>query len=145
MSYAIRVAKWENVPSDMCAQRSLKSACAYAQSDQNFVVKTLSIHKTSREDAYLTARMRRLIWIFEGRTCPSGTFPDSVAHMRIRTACNSLDISTDYFWISLKASKYFLRYLSGFYTSARCCTVTWLRCSHTVQTWFSYHAATFST
>ena len=26
---------WENVPSDMCAQRRLKSACASVQSDQN--------------------------------------------------------------------------------------------------------------
>ena len=70
---------WENVRSDMCAQRRLKSACAFAQSDQsslsawrNFA--SLAIQNASSEDSDQTARMRRLIWIFAGRTCPKLRF-----------------------------------------------------------------------
>ena len=33
--HSIWATLWENVPSDMCAQRRLKSACASAQSDQS--------------------------------------------------------------------------------------------------------------
>ena len=35
LSSIIWVAMWEIVPSDMCAQRRLRSACAFAQSDQS--------------------------------------------------------------------------------------------------------------
>ena len=49
------VATSENVPSDMCAEWRLRSAWAFAQSNQNL---------------NWTARIRKLIWFFVGRICP---------------------------------------------------------------------------
>ena len=69
----------ENIPSDMCTQRRLKSACASAQSDQSLcspLEETLHPWqaKMHREDSDQTARMRRLIWIFSGNTYPKLRF-----------------------------------------------------------------------
>ena len=75
----IRAAAWENVLSDICAQRRLKSACASAHSDQSLRCphkETLHpwLFNAPSEDSDQTARMRRLIWIFAGRTCSKGRF-----------------------------------------------------------------------
>ena len=65
----------ESVPSDMCAQRRFRSACAFAQSDQNlhcahfWLAKTEKILHADNKDSNQTARTRRLIWVFVGRTC----------------------------------------------------------------------------
>ena len=77
--YFIRVATWENVPSDLCAQRKLKSACASVQSDQSFrcpheELCIIGYPKCASEDSDQTARMRRLIWIFAWCTCPKVRF-----------------------------------------------------------------------
>ena len=60
----------ENVDSpEMCAQQRLGPACVSAQSDQ-----CLAIQNVPTEDYNRTARMRRLIWIFPRRTCPTLRF-----------------------------------------------------------------------
>ena len=74
----IWVATPENVPSHMCAQRRLRSACTFAQSDQNllgllWIAKDEKLH-ADNEDSDLTARMRRLIWVFVGSTCQKVLF-----------------------------------------------------------------------
>ena len=57
----------------ICAQRRLRSDCAYAQSDQS-LRRTLCVatdpkcHSAESEDSDQTAWMRRLIWVFAGRT-----------------------------------------------------------------------------
>ena len=64
-----------NVPLDLCAKRRFRSACAFAQSDQNlpsahlgkpglqsFFMRTMKINQT--------VRIHRLIWVFVRRTCP---------------------------------------------------------------------------
>ena len=65
---------WENVPSDIYAQRRLKLACSSAQSHQysvsswrNFA--SLAIQIAPSEDSEQTARMRSLIRIFTVRSC----------------------------------------------------------------------------
>ena len=63
----------ESLPSDMCAQRRLKSACASVQSDQSsFSAKrnfaSLAIQSASSENSDQTVPMRRLVWLFTGRT-----------------------------------------------------------------------------
>ena len=70
----------ENIPSFMCAQRRFRSACAFAQADQNLHWTHFGIAKDTRflhadyEHSDLTARMCRMIWIFVGRTCPKVRF-----------------------------------------------------------------------
>ena len=57
----------ENVPSDMCAQRRFRSACAFAQSDQNlpwgafWIATDTKFLNADNEDSDQTARMRRLV------------------------------------------------------------------------------------
>ena len=67
------VRKRENVPSDMCAQRRLKSACGSVQFDQSSLspetLHLLAIQTAASEDSNQIVRMRMLIWIFAGRTC----------------------------------------------------------------------------
>ena len=58
----------------MCAQRSLRSACAFTQSDQSslcvqWVAKIPSFLHADSEDSDQTGRIPRLIWVFAGRTC----------------------------------------------------------------------------
>ena len=70
---------WDNVPSARHAQGRFKSACAYAQSYQSLrslhkIYAYLAISNAPCEDSDQTARMRRLIWIFIGRTCPKECF-----------------------------------------------------------------------
>ena len=48
------------ITSDMCAQRKLRSACASAQTDQSL--------RCPHVKNFASLRMRRLIWIFTGRT-----------------------------------------------------------------------------
>ena len=62
-----------------CAQRRLWPACACADWSEsslsawrNFA--SLAIQNAPSEDSDQTARMRRLIWIFAGRTCPTVRF-----------------------------------------------------------------------
>ena len=62
----------ENIPSDLCAQRRLRSACGFSQSDQNSwrildrQGGKVSLH-ANNEDSDQSARMHRLISV--GRTC----------------------------------------------------------------------------
>ena len=72
LGWAVTRAK---VPSDICDERRLKSACASAQSGESIhcpneetVYPWLSNNAPS-EDSYQILRIRRLIWIFSGRTC----------------------------------------------------------------------------
>ena len=63
----------------LCSKRGLKSACASAQSDKSSFsawrnVACMAIQNAPREDSDQTARMRRLIWIFSGCTCPKVLF-----------------------------------------------------------------------
>ena len=83
----IWVVTWEIVPSDVCARRRLKSACAFTQSDQfslsawrNFA--SLAIEKCTSEDSDQIARRRRLIWMFAGRICLRIGFFDVEAFWR---------------------------------------------------------------
>ena len=64
---------WQNLQNGMCTQRNLRSACAYAQSDQSllysqWVAKDLSFLHTDSEDSDQTGQLPRLIWVFAGRT-----------------------------------------------------------------------------
>ena len=57
----------------MCAQRRLRSAWAFAQSDQSSLsawskLGSLATHWAHSEDYDQTGRMPRLIWVFAGRT-----------------------------------------------------------------------------
>ena len=54
---------WENVPSDMCAQRRLRSACAFAQSDQSL--------RCSHEETSLfwLSKMRRVTILIRQCEC----------------------------------------------------------------------------
>ena len=58
----------ENVPSDMCARRRFRSACAFAQSDQHLHLAHIEQPRMQKflhadnEDSDQTARMRRQIW-----------------------------------------------------------------------------------
>ena len=77
--YIASIWAWENVPSDMCAQRRLRSACAFAQSDLSLrcsheEILNPWIQDASSEDSEQTARMRRQIWIFAWRSCPKACF-----------------------------------------------------------------------
>ena len=60
--------------------RRLKAACASAQSDQSLrcqhdeTMHTWLSKTAPSENSDQTARMRRLIWIFTGRTCTKGRF-----------------------------------------------------------------------
>ena len=63
----------------ICAQRRLNSVCASAQSHHNLRCPheetiALVIQNAPSEDSDQTARMRRLIRIFTGRTCPKVRF-----------------------------------------------------------------------
>ena len=65
---------WENLPSYMCAQQRLKSACASAQSDQCLrCPHEEALHPWLSEmrpvKILIRPRMSRLIGIFAGRTC----------------------------------------------------------------------------
>ena len=58
----------------LCAQRRLRSAWAFAQSDQSslcahWVGKDPSFLHADSEDSDQTGRMLRLIWVFTRRTC----------------------------------------------------------------------------
>ena len=93
---------WENRPSDMCAQRRLKSACASAQSDQSLRYPhedTLysGYPKCTQWKSDQTARMRSLIWIFPGRTW-SYVFWHTLISPR-ETLQVKIDSPT-YFWLS---------------------------------------------
>ena len=55
-----------------CAQWRLRSACPFPRADQSSLSawrRLGSTHRTSCEDSDQTARQRRLIWVFAGRTC----------------------------------------------------------------------------
>ena len=71
----------EIVPSNMCAQQRLKSACAIVQPDQSFsclnekTFASLTIQNAPMEDSDQNARMRRLfLKFFAGRICPQVHF-----------------------------------------------------------------------
>ena len=51
----------------ICAQRVFKAICAYTESDVN--VGPLPTHRAPFQDSDQTARMRRLIRVFDWRTC----------------------------------------------------------------------------
>ena len=73
----IWTATGENVPSDMYAQRRLKSACSSAQSDQSLRCpheETLHPWRTKLCLVKFNQTARKLIWIFAGRTFPKGRF-----------------------------------------------------------------------
>ena len=64
---------WQNQQNYMCAQRSLRSAWASAQSDQSSLsawrsIGSLATQWAHSEDSDQTGRMPRLIWVFAGRT-----------------------------------------------------------------------------
>ena len=64
----ISVVPSENVPVDICAKRRFRSACAFAQYDQNL----LWTHLIAKDAKCLHAdfmRKRSLISVFVGRTC----------------------------------------------------------------------------
>ena len=68
----IWVASWQNQQYGMCAQRRLRSAWAFAQSDQSslcvhWVANDSSFLHADSEDSNQTGRMPRLIWVFAGR------------------------------------------------------------------------------
>ena len=62
-------ATWENIPFDMCAQSDQSLCCP---NGKHFA--SLAIQNAHGEDSDQTARMRRLIWIFAGRTYPQVRF-----------------------------------------------------------------------
>ena len=70
--------KRNNVPSDMCVQRRLKSACASVRSECSFSTwinfSFLLIQNAPSGNSDQTVRIRRLIWIFAGRTGPNVRF-----------------------------------------------------------------------
>ena len=73
----ICAATWENVPSDVCAQRRLKPACHSLIRVFVVCMKTvasLPIRSAPSENSDQTARRHRLFWIFAGRTCPKVHF-----------------------------------------------------------------------
>ena len=73
--FTLWTATWENIPSGICAQRTLRSACLSAQSDQGLAcpheetMHLLLSKNAPSEDSDQTARMRSLVWIFTGCTC----------------------------------------------------------------------------
>ena len=76
---SMRATMLENIPFYMCAQRRLKSICTITQSDKTSLsvwknVAGLAIQNAPSEDSDQTARMRKLIWIFAGRTDPTVRF-----------------------------------------------------------------------
>ena len=66
----------QNVIPDLCTQWRLRSVCASSQSLLSawWNAESLTSQNAHSEDSYQTARMRRLIWIFVGRTCPNVRF-----------------------------------------------------------------------
>ena len=78
--YHLWAIKPESIPSDMCAQRRLKLACASAQANQslrcpheeNFA--SIASQNAPSEDSDQTGRMHRLILIFAERACPEVPF-----------------------------------------------------------------------
>ena len=69
----------KNVPSDMCAVLSLKSASASAQSDQS--LRFGATQNAPSKDSDQTAQMRSLIRIFAWRTCPKVRLYDVAAEI----------------------------------------------------------------
>ena len=60
---------WQTQQNDLCAQRSLRSAWASAQSDQRLrCVMDQTVIDADSEYSIQTERMLRLIWVFAGRT-----------------------------------------------------------------------------
>ena len=91
--------KWasarQNQQNGMSAQRRLRSACAYVQSDQSSLsawrkLGSLATHWEYREDTDQTGRMPRLIWVFGGHICHFVGFCHAQAQMTIRFAWVSL-------------------------------------------------------
>ena len=83
-------ATWENVPSNMCAQRRLKSACASAQSDQSLRCpheETLYPWLSKLRPLKILIRLCRLIWIFVGRTY------SKVRFLTLRLICRKIGIT----------------------------------------------------
>ena len=71
--YLSRNVKKKNIPSDMCDQRRLKSACASAQLDKSLRCPHVeTLHPWLHVSIMRT--VRRLIWIFAGRACPKIRF-----------------------------------------------------------------------
>ena len=77
-SFIMQTALWENVTSDTCAQKNSNQP-AYPHSLirvlsawRNFT--SLAIKHAPNEESDQIARMRRLIWIFAGRTFPKVRF-----------------------------------------------------------------------
>ena len=75
----ISASAWENVPSDVRptkTQISLRVCAVWSESSlsawRNFA--SLAIQNAPSEESDQTARMRRLIWIFAGRTSPKERF-----------------------------------------------------------------------
>ena len=68
---SIWAASWRNQQNGMCAQRRLRSAWAFAQSDQNLRCphEPLTTHWARSEDSDQIGWMSRLIWVFARRTC----------------------------------------------------------------------------
>ena len=69
----------ENIPSHICAQKRFRSACAFAQSDQNlhwayFGYSRMQRFYMRKKDTDQTPRMRRLICVFIRRTWPKVRF-----------------------------------------------------------------------
>ena len=67
-------ATWVNVPTYMCAQRKLKSACASRSLTRVCVVRRKKHCSLGYPMYAQTARMHRLIWIFSGHKYPKVRF-----------------------------------------------------------------------
>ena len=77
-----------NVPSDMCAQKRLKPACASAQADKSHrcphkkKLCITAIQKCAQWRFWSDCANAKLIWILTGRTCPEVRFLTSRFNIR---------------------------------------------------------------
>ena len=64
---------WENIPSDICTQPRLKSACTCVESDQSSMSTWINFASLTSQDAH-SKYSDQLIWIFAGCTFPKEHF-----------------------------------------------------------------------
>ena len=104
-------AAWENVPSDMCAQRRLRLACAFAQSDQNL----RSAHEETLHP-WLSKNHQWRFWSdcafaqadlnLRWARMYGGKFSDVAAHLMSGERAMSYAAAIWYIWLILKKLLY---------------------------------------
>ena len=123
--HSIRATSRWNQQNGVCVQRRLRSAWAFAQSDQSSLsawrnLGSLATHWVHREDSDQLGRMPKVIRVFAGRTCHSDGFAMRqliLINLSEKITSNPTDLPVHYrtaSWVTWQTQTAHVHFISSF-------------------------------